>query len=226
MVNIIELDVKAIGESDFKFYLMKCKRHDPDLQEIIKACHQGEFKKFIIRNELLYRRRKIDGKARLVIPQNMVDTIMHAMHDHQMTAHQGVEKTFKMTRRFRFREMRKRVIEHVQNCLKCRMVKSRNYKTPMSEMQPHLITSRPFQIIQFDVCGRFHASHGNHYCLVAICQLTRYVICKAVENYDAKTVIEFLQKDIICKYCIFEAIIFDNHQQSFHSHRQRVEKFL
>ncbi len=88
----------------------------------------SEFKQH---NGLLYRHTEIackgvsHGKVKqLVIPKELVPTVLHIIHDCATSSHPGKEKAYKQAQlQYYWADMRKQIYNHIDNCNVCAEVK-------------------------------------------------------------------------------------------------------
>ena len=137
---------------------------------------------------------------RLVIPNQMKESILTSCHDEMSGAHLGVNKTFKkISGRFFWPGMRKDVKHWISSCKVCA-----GKKNPQSQQLPtHSIThpEKPFEMVGMDFIGPLtETDEGNKHILVFTDYATRWVEAFPTKDQKACTVAKILIEEIICRH--------------------------
>lgn len=106
--------------------------------------------------------------------------------------------------------MEKDCISYANRCHKCQIYAD---KTHVPANPLHVLSSPwPFSMWGLDVIGPIEpkASNGHHFILVAIDYFTKWVEATSYSSVTSKVIVQFLKKDIVCRYGVPERIIIDN----------------
>jgi hypothetical protein len=176
--------------------------------------------RFRVFNEVLYRRKRKtqreNNNYQIVLPESMVARVLKEYHDSTSGGRLGQQLTEENIERFFwFPNMREVIRTYVKKCKVCQTNKTSN-KVPFGIPQSYQIPTQPFESINIDICGPIQRSKsGNRYIVVAVDRMTRYMIAKAIPDMKAKTIINFIQENIVLKYNTPSSIITDRAQIFF-----------
>lgn len=93
----------------------QAQQDDGDVKKIFNAVERGDHDDYIIRNNLLFKKR--DGDILLVVPKSMRTQIIKRMHEQ---GHFSVAKTEALLRREYFiPSARSKIEKIIQNCVTC-----------------------------------------------------------------------------------------------------------
>ena len=134
-----------------------------------------------------------------VIPARDKKETLSLAHDHQLSGHQGVDRTYyNLKQQVWWPGMLKDVQEYIRTCDKCQ--KRRTIKDQVAR-QPSETPQSPFEHIGIDVAGPLPITNkGNRYIVVAIDWLTKWVEAKPLKTANAQTIAEFIYEDVICRH--------------------------
>ena len=115
------------------------------------------------------KRNKIMDNLQIVIPEEMIDTVLKVVHDSPLGGHCGINNTLDRAKEhFFFPRMGKIISEYVQTCHTCQIRKVSNMKTKQ-KIVSFPTPAEPFQVWQVDLCGPFPISkNGNTYLFTAV----------------------------------------------------------
>lgn len=149
-VDALSRTVALVDKLSLEKELEYRQLQDPVLKIIAENLETSETNdKYELHNGLIYR--KGADKPRFAIPEAMVENIIRIYHDDM--AHCGVEKTVQgILSNYWFRSIRKRVQNHVDNCLTCLMANAAT-NTREGEMQLVDHPQQPFQVVHADHFG-------------------------------------------------------------------------
>ena len=160
-----------------------------DLKNLI-----SNLQKFSVVNGVLYRKWK--GKKQLVLPKVYKAVVLQELHDSM--GHVGSEKVMALVRpRFFWPYMQKDVDDYIANC-SCLIQQKPNLRI-QGEMEP-IHTSSPFELISMDFLHLEKSTGGYEYILVLVDHFTRYAVCYATRNKEAKTAAKCLFDDFVLRY--------------------------
>lgn len=182
--------------------MQTCQPDDEKIRKIINEVNTPRYRlNFCMQNGTLYHRSKAYNKLTLVIPKQLVKSVLEDCHDNPLCGHFGFAKTYERVRqRFWFPNMRRSVKMYVKSCLKCQQRKVPT-KKPFGFLQPIPIPKQPFHHLQIDISGPYPLSNNqNQYIITAACYLSKFLETKAVRKADAETVAKFILEQIICRH--------------------------
>lgn len=162
---------------------------DQKLKSISEDLEFSNNDKFTLINGLVYK--KGPDKPRFAVPEAMVNNIVRIYHDNM--AHCGVEKTIQgINDNYWFPSMRKRVVDHVDNCITC-LLNNVSSNTREGELQETNSPSSPFQILHTDHYGPMVTSiNGFKHVLVVIDACTRFTWLFPVKSTSSKETIKYM----------------------------------
>jgi len=141
----------------------------------------------------------------------MIPEILQAYHDHPHAGHLGIVNTYKkVSSRFYWSSMRKDVDDYVKSCLNCQLSKPKS-TAPLGQMVSRDIPESPFEVLTLDVIGPLLTDKDTRaqYIIIALCDLTRYIITKATRQINSKILAQFISDNIIHIHGVPRAIRFD-----------------
>jgi len=172
-------------------------------KEIIKNIEKEN--KYEIKDGQLYRKKK--DKLLKVIKRYEFEGLMYLFHDHELSAHFGIQTTSeKIKERYYWKGMQKDIETYVKSCDQCQ----RRGK-PIGKHELHSIqVKEPFYQIGIDIVGPLpRTEKGNKYIVVAIDYFTKWPEAKALPEATAKEVSTFILEDIICRHGCPQKILSD-----------------
>jgi len=137
----------------------------------------------------------------IALPNNRINEILNDFHDHPISGHLGVDKTYnKIIQRYFWPTIYKDIRKYVTSCLSCQKRKSDKKATYGQMLTSPKIIGTPFQRFTIDYIGPINPpSNGHSYILVGTCATTKYAIAKSYKNADAKSTVAYLI-DIILQF--------------------------
>lgn len=155
-----------------------------------------------------------DSLWRLWIPKSLTMSVIQSGHDSVVSCHGGFAKTLSRIRqKYYWPSMSKDVRSYVQNCDKCKMVKSNNQilKPPMGSQ---FLTNRPFERLYCDFLGPYPLTKSKNTCIfICLDHLTKYIFLKAFKNANSANVILFYQTELFPAFGVPKFIHSDNAKQ-------------
>jgi hypothetical protein len=172
-------------------------------EKIIKNIEQE--KEYELKDGILYR---IENNKRLrVIRRYEFEGIMYMFHDHQLSAHFGIQPTYdKIRERYFWKGMLKDIETYVKSCDQCQR---RGKPKGKHELHPISVKGSFYQI-GIDIVGPLpKTQQNNRYIVVAIDYFTKWPEARAIPEATAKEVSKFIFEDIICRHGCPEKILSD-----------------
>ena len=168
--------------------------NEEEYRKIIKNINNEN--KYEILNGQLYRKK--DDKKLKVIQRYEYEGLMYLFHDHEISAHFGIQTTYeKMKERYYWKGMLKDIEAYIKSCKQCQF---RGKPKGQHELHP-IQVKEPFYQIGIDIVGPLPITEKrNKYIVVAIDYLTKWPEAKAIPEASAKEVSTFIFDDIICRH--------------------------
>lgn len=158
----------------------------------------------------LYVRSSTKGyNDQLVVPRGRVTGVIRVNHDLPTAGHRGIQGTLaRIQLRYVWNHMERDVTEYVRTCHVCAET-----KTPTrlaAPVQPHMLPTRPFQIIALDIVGRLPRTlRGNEYILTVMDHYSRYVEAIPLPSQRAARVTRALVDEVFSRHGIPEVVLTD-----------------
>ena len=179
-------------------------------------------KHYIIKHNLLYKINKNNSNNPIrVLKKTELKPALYMFHNDPTAAHSSKEKMMeKIKKRFYWPQMFEDIKNYVQLCDSCQ---KRGRATRIEPLHPIPI-GQPFHCIGIDYVGPLPvSSKGNKYIIVAIDYLTKWPEAKPVRHNDAKTTVQFVYEDIICRHGCSGEILTD---RDTHFNNQLLHELL
>ena len=165
------------------------------------------------RNDLyIYKGLLKHSAARVVVPDNLKQLVLHWHHDAPFAGHRGFDTVmYALKSRYFWLRLSSDVKEHCQSCAKCQIF---NYSTLHSRAPLKSIeVVRSNQMIGIDYMGPFKTtSAGNRYIILGIDANDKFLCGAATKHIDAPTSAQFLVNEWVCKHGMVEQILTDQGQ--------------
>jgi len=165
--------ILVLEGNTFERTLSICQDRDPKILKIREKLEKSEIKHYELRDGLVYRKNN-DKKLLFFVPQSMETNVIRTCHDD--IGHVGVDKTVNnIAKLYWFPEMRRKVKEHIANCLRCIEF------SPMSGKAEGFLHSipkekLPFMTIHVDHFGPLEKTAKNYrHILVIVDAFTKFV---------------------------------------------------
>ncbi|XP_036066885.1 uncharacterized protein LOC112138883 isoform X2 [Oryzias melastigma] len=183
-----EPEVPKCDEIDF----MQLQHKDTSLQSCFRNAEveQGRVadRGFFLRDKVLYYKDNQDDYARLVVPQQLPEQVLHLGHSIPWAGHLGTRKTLdRVASRFYWPGLNTDVQNFCQSCSVCQLASDKN--VPKYLLQPLPIIDVPFSRIAMDIVGPVERTQsGNRYILVICDYGTRYPEAFPLRDITAKQI--------------------------------------
>ncbi|GBL79494.1 Gypsy retrotransposon integrase-like protein 1, partial [Araneus ventricosus] len=150
-----------------------------------------------------------DSKAKLVVPQSLVQNVLQLCHDNNSVAHSGLSRTLKRVKvNYFWHGLYHTVKQYIASCHSC--IQRRGFaKTSKATVQRIPTTDFPFQKCALDAVGPLVTStFGNKFIIVISDYFTRYAEAYPVPNIQSSTVARVLL-DFISRHGVMETLYSD-----------------
>jgi transposase InsO family protein len=186
--------------------------NDIDIQTRIQQINDAPHKYLndIVDQQLLYKLVTRNGHTKIKlpwIPILMIPDILSAYHDHPLSGHFGVNRTYnKIKDKFYWFQMLNTIKQYVRSCTQCAQFNVQRQKKP-GLLQKEPPPEGVFEIMQMDFwTAPIRSSDGNQYVLIITDKLSKYVFARALSSEHAKDAAEMLYEDIILKHGAIQCI--------------------
>ncbi|GBO01669.1 Retrovirus-related Pol polyprotein from transposon 297, partial [Araneus ventricosus] len=218
-VHALNSNCTEFNLSSFPIEELIAKQNSDSYCNNIKSKLESNFQfspkspKFFLKNDLLlyYRENtgRHDSKAKLVVPQSLVQNVLQLCHDNNSVAHSGLSRTLKRVKvNYFWHGLYHTVKQYIASCHSC--IQRRGFaKTSKAPVQRIPTTDFPFQKCAFDAVGPLVTStFGNKFIIVISDYFTRYAEAYPVPNIQSSTVARVLL-DFISRHGIMETLYSD-----------------
>src|SRR6266498_1161570 len=161
------------------------------------------------------------NKELKVLKRNEIEPILSLAYEHPLSGHYGLEATLsKLKKRYYWPKMKDDIKSYIQTCDQCQ----RRGKTTDENELYSIKIKEPFYQWGINIVGSLtETSRENKYIVVAIDYFTKYPEARALANANARSVVNFIYEDIICRHGCPRKIISD---RGTHFNNQVIEKLL
>ena len=130
----------------------------------------------------------------------LINEIIKENHDSAIGGHTGVNRLYrKLKCHYIWPNMKKSIAEYIKNCIKCK--ENKHTRKTIENFQHTPTPQKPFTTIALDTIGPFTKSNsGNRYALTIQCDLSKYVIIKAIPDKSAETIAKAFIENCILIY--------------------------
>ena len=186
------------------------QHNDPEIDLLLQEAIDEEEAKhnrvcYYIRNGVLMRKwRPLTTPAdqewsivhQIVVPKVYRSEILTIAHEHPLSGHLGVNKTYnKILQHFFWPNLRKDVSEHCRSCHTCQMVGKPNQTISKARLHPIPAMGEPFSKVLVDCVGPLiKTKSGNQYLLTIMCMATRFPEAIPLRKINAKSIVKALIK--------------------------------
>lgn len=190
--------------------IKNAQRDDESLTKCFSAADK-DFKQtknnlsvYVIENGLLLRKwrpsRDVENEwevvCQIVLPTIYREQVLNLAHDHPLSGHLGVTKTYKrILKHFFWPGLKKDVVSHCRTCHVCQVTGKPNQKIPPAPLVPIPIVGEPFEHVILDCVGPLPKTKaGNQFLLTIMCSATRFPEAIPLRKITAPVVIKAMIK--------------------------------
>lgn len=146
---------------------------------------------YIVANGILFRLSKsktsFDSQVQclLVIPEKFENTVFHMFHDSLLGAHYGPINTYYTIKsRYWMHNMFEKLERYVSSCEACQQQKQKRGKTQF--FHPRIpLSYNPMSYISADIKYMPKGIYGYEFLLIAVCEITGFVVAIPLIRHDA-----------------------------------------
>lgn len=183
-------------------WLMAEQLRDSELSKLMSDLEEGRIsdditKTYELRSGVLHRKIQRRGKTRClpIVPRSFRWSVINSVHEGLL--HLGWDKTLeKVYDLYWFENMAKYVRKFVDNCVTCKISKSRSGKV-QAEMHPIPKVAIPWHTIHIDATGKLSGKNDKkEYVFVLIDAFTKYVLLHHTLNIDTANSVKALKAGV------------------------------
>lgn len=132
----------------------------------------------------------------IVVPACFRTEILRLAHDHCLSGHLGIRKTWdRVVRHFYWPGARSDVSQYCWSCHVCQVVGKPNQKIPAAPLHPIPAAGEPFERVLIDSVGPLpRCKSGNQYLLTIMCAATRFPEAVPLRKITASAISKALIK--------------------------------
>uniref|UniRef100_A0A3B1IMD5 Gypsy retrotransposon integrase-like protein 1 n=1 Tax=Astyanax mexicanus TaxID=7994 RepID=A0A3B1IMD5_ASTMX len=130
----------------------------------------------------------------IVVPTAYRSQVLTLAHDHCLSGHLGVTKTYKqILQHFFWPGLKSDVSAHCRSCHTCQLTGKPNQVIPPAPLQPIPVMCEPFETLLMDCVGPLPKTKSGHqYLLTLMCSATRFPQAIPLRTLKAKAIIKAL----------------------------------
>ncbi len=203
--NLVK-DVEVFTVPVTRRRLVTEQRNDPSLVKCFSAAEHPKPVKdikaeYVLDNELLLRKwRPVTGMSsdwdltcQIVLPTAYRQQVLCLAHDHDLSGHLGITKTYnRILRHFFWPGLKKDVCHY---CRVCQVMGKPNQKIPPAPLIPIPVIGEPFEHVILDCVGPLpKAKSGNQFLLTIMCSATRFPEAIPLRKITSSAIVKSLIK--------------------------------
>ncbi|KAK2920619.1 hypothetical protein Q8A73_000104 [Channa argus] len=201
----LQPDDKMLCLSVDRDQLIRAQQSDPTLSHCvsqIKNVTCEEFVSYLLDDGFLMRRwfpssgSTHDSVCQIVVPQPFRLQVLSLAHDHNMSGHLGIKKTYnRVLRYFFWPGLKSDVVKLCRSCHTCQMSGKPNQLIPAAPLRPIPVLGEPFEHVIVDCVGPLpKTKSGNQYILTIMCAATRFPEAVPLRSLKARAIVRALVK--------------------------------
>lgn len=132
----------------------------------------------------------------VVVPSNYRQHVLSLAHDHDLSGHLGITKTYnRILRHFFWPRLKTDVVHFCRTCHTCQISGKPNQVIPPAPLIPIPVVGEPFEHVIIDCVGPLpRTKNGNQFLLTIMCSATRFPEAIPLRKITAPVVIKALVK--------------------------------
>ncbi|XP_073797050.1 uncharacterized protein isoform X2 [Danio rerio] len=188
--------------------LITAQKEDKTLTTLFNAAISLDLAKtkqsaYILDNNLLMRKwcsspdkAELDAFYQIVVPAPYRPHVLCLAHDHPLSGHLGVRKTYnRILKHFFWPGLKSDVTRYCRSCHVCQIAGKPNQVVPPAPLKPIPVLGDPFEHVLIDCVGPFKKSKsGNQFLLTVMCLATRFPEAIPLRKVTAPVVVKALVK--------------------------------
>lgn len=185
--------------------LIEAQQRDATLEKCFEAVNNRKGSTlYFLEDSLLMRKWKPRGSdseecaavCQIVVPVEYRASILSLAHDHAMSGHLGVTKTFnRVLHHFFWPGLKREVAAYCRTCSVCQVMGKPNQVIPPAPLVPIPAIGEPFEHVIVDCVGPLpKTKSANEFLLTVMCVATRYPEAIPLRKITSKAVVKALVK--------------------------------
>lgn len=184
------------------------QRNDPSLSKCLASAVDSMAMKeinstYFMEDGLLMRKwcpdvsdSEYNAVFQIVVPTVYRQQVLFLAHDHQLSGHLGITKTYnRILKHFFWPGLKKSVVEYCKTCHTCQLTGKPNQVVPPAPLVPIPVIGEPFEHVIVDCVGPLpKTKSGNQFLLTIMCTATRFPEAIPLRRITAPVVIKALVK--------------------------------
>lgn len=181
----LQADEKAMTTAVDKNKLIEAQKNDESLSSCwayVTEPKCGKSASYLIEDGVLMRYWTPssgcthEGVQQIVVPQSFRSQVLSLAHEHIMSGHLGITKTYnRVLRYFFWPGFKSDVVKFCRSCHTCQLAGKLNQVIPAAPLKPIPVVGEPFEHVIVDCVGPLpKTKSGNQYLLTMMCTATRY----------------------------------------------------
>lgn len=158
---------------------------------------------YFLDDGVLMRKWSLEGKCnwnsvfQVVVPNSYSEYVLHVAHDHELSGHLVIKKTYNnLLRHFFWPGMKASVTKYCRSCHACQVAGKPNQVVAPAPLKPVPVMSEPFEKLVIDCVGPLPRTKSGHsYLLTLMCSATRFPeaipLCTLKSPAIVKSIIKF-----------------------------------
>ena len=189
------------------------QQRDSSIQQILTTTRRNsQASSFRFYDGVLFKILNRNGRTLDVpyIPSSLISELLYTHHDHPLSGHFGILRTWhNLKNKYYWPNMKHVIAQYIKSCRQCSQFNVSRQKPP-GLLQPIEPPNDVFQIIGMDWWGPTQKSlTGNRYVLVITDRLSNYVIARASPTNTAQDTARILMEELILHHGPPDKIITD-----------------
>ncbi|XDV34329.1 hypothetical protein PO909_004496, partial [Leuciscus waleckii] len=187
----VEIDVCALPNIDLSFVTV-----DPSVLSEYPVAYYLEDGVLMRKWTPSHRDNDWSTVFQVVVPKPYREQVMSVAHDHELSGHVGIRKTYDyLLKHFFWPLMKLDVAKFCKSCHACQMGGKPNQVIPPAQLKPIPVLGEPFERILIDCIGPLpRTKSGNTYLLMLICALSRFPEAIPLRSLKAPTIVKAIVK--------------------------------
>lgn len=184
-------DIMIIETNTFEENLVICQNRDPNIRKLKETLQTTEHKHYEMRNGVLYKKLS-KNRVLFYVPLDMESHVLYKFHDEM--GHVGINKvTDLIEKHYWFPQLKVKVKNHIENCLKCISFSSKSGK---KEGFLHNIPKpdKPFEMLHIDHYGPIHGNDVKKHLFVVVDACSKFVKLYPTKTTATKEAIKALSE--------------------------------
>ncbi len=143
-------------------------------------------------------KRDWNSVFQVVVPNSYREYVLCVAHDHELSGHLGIMKTYSnLLTHFFWPGMKASVTQYCRSCHACQIAGKPNQVVPPAPLKPVPVMSEPFEKLVIDCVGPLPRTKSGHsYLLTLMCSATRFLEAIPLRTLKTPAIVK-----AIIKFC-------------------------